>query len=103
MIEFYDPQIARDVRFNTIWTRFPTIQIMFTSGMAGWSWGAKWRGQVLAESSFLSPELALEHCIRTLEANTVVWQIYPFASKPVMENKDLQKYLAKWTKKHGGK
>lgn len=101
MIEFYNPCDQNDVRFFEVREKHPGVDIMFVSGMTGWSWTAKLPGgDVCGESCFLSPEGAIDNCLLILSGEPQ-WRPDPFAKKPVTTRTDLDEYLKRWTEEHG--
>lgn len=101
MIQTYNPIERNDPRFDGIRQRFSGIQVLFVSGMTGWSWSAKLPGgDQCGESCFLSTEQAMDNCLATLNSEPV-FHPNPFEQKPEMTPGELNDYLAKWTEQHG--
>lgn len=101
MIQTYNPCEQNDPRFQDVRDKHLGVDIMFVSGISGWSWSAKLpNGDQLSDDCFLSPEGAMDNCILVL-SNDPQWRPDPFASKPVTSRTDLDDYLKRWTEEHG--
>lgn len=98
MLDVYNPKKEGDVRFE----KHQHLDIIFVSGMTGWSWSAtNQQGDSVSESCFLALDLAIENCLSVLERDPE-FRPSPFRpASPALKGEDLTEYLDKWSEDHG--
>ena len=98
MLETYNPKKEGDLRFE----KYQHLDIIFVSGMTGWSWSAQnQQNESVSESCFLSLDQAIENCLEILSGDPE-FKPSPFRpGDPALKVQQLTDYLDQWTEDHG--